>query len=956
MDAEKWQKVKSILEKALEIIPESRSAFLDESCADDEDLRLEIENLLAFEEPEADLLEQEAVASILENDSTAKKLIGNQIGHYKIIDELGVGGMGAVFLAERADGEFQQKVALKLIKRGMDSEAVLRRFITERQILDSLEHPNIAHLIDGGTTNDGLPYFVMEYVEGVSIVEFAEINNLNLEERLNLFREVCSAVSFAHQNLVIHRDLKPSNILITKDEKAKLLDFGIAKVLKPQEENQTATQNFAFTPEYASPEQVRGEKLTTMTDIYSLGVILYELLTGSRPYQTESKNISEIIKAVCETEPARPSSVSPKSQVSSLKSENQTANNNAQNTKDGEQQTNPKSKIQNPKSLRGDLDNIILKSLRKEPERRYSSVEQFSEDIRRHQTGLPVTASADTWSYRASKFVQRNRIGVAAAALILVTLFGGLFATLYQRNKAQRRFNDVRQLANSFLFEFHDAIKDLPGSTPARELVVKRAIEYLDQLAAESEGDLTLQRELGTAYAEIGQIQGNSYHSNLGDTEGAMKSYRRSLEIRQKLADADPKNLDYQHELADSHEGVGDMLYTVNDLKGGLEFYEKAVVIREKIVAATPTNLEYRYSLANIYGKRGDIKGMEGFPNLGDVTGALESYRQGVKVYEELVNAQPENEKFKSGYATMLHYMGMLQTTTGDSKGAIANGQKALSIFDSLIAANPNNAKYETHKMSGLVFMRYPLLDEGRTAEAIENARQVVSTMEKQVAADPKNSFARRSLGVSYNSLAKCLLQAGDAKSAIENHQRSLKIAEELSAANPTNAENHRDTSLTKQFLAEAQAVAGDSEPALSNFRESISFLESELKKDDSNIQIKEDMASCLVEIGKILTVKGDLANAIEHFRRALPFAEDALQKNSGSNRVKSRYANHYFEAGKTFAKLAQKENSEKTKAEACNYLTRSFNVWNEMKQAGTLSTFNANRPDEVAKEMAQCK
>lgn len=950
MTPEHWQKVKSILEKSLELTPNERSEFVEKSCGGDENLRAEVEELLKFEEPESDLLEQDATAAMLENDSTVKNLINQQIGHYKIIQELGIGGMGAVFLAERADGEFQQKVALKLIKRGMDSDAVLRRFITERQILASLEHPNIARLIDGGTTSEGLPFFVLEYVEGKTITTYADEKNLSLEERLNLFLEVCSAVSFAHQNLVIHRDLKPSNILITNDGKVKLLDFGIAKLLKAETDDAvTATQMHVFTPEYASPEQVCGDKLTTATDVYSLGVILYELLTESRPYKTESRNISEIIKAVCETEPERPSV---RISVSDLR---KTEFGNKPTASD-ESKTNPKPQILNPKSLRGDLDNIILKALRKEPERRYSSVEQFAQDIRRHQAGLPVTASADTLSYRAAKFIKRNKISVAAAALILITLLGGLFATLYQRNKAQRRFNDVRQLANSFLFEFHDAIENLPGSIPARELVVKRAIEYLDQLAAESEGDVTLQRELGTAYAKIGLIQGNSYHSNLGDTDGAMKSYRRSLEIRQKLADADPKNLELQHELADAHEGMGDMLYTTNDLKGGLESYEKAVEIREKIVATEPESLEYRYYLANVLGKRGDISGMEGFPNLGDIATSLKSYQQTVKIYEELVKAAPENEKYKSGYATNLHYYGMLQTTTGDAKGAIANAQKALSIFDSLIAANPNNAKYEAHKMSALVFMRYPLLDEGRTTEAIENARLVIGIMEKQVAADPKNAYARRSLSVSYNNLAKCLLQSGDAKGAIENHQRSLKIAEELFAADSNNAENLRDVLLTKQFLAEAQAAAGDNETALKNFRESVSFLENELKNDDSDTQTKDDLAVCLIEIGKILTAKGDLANATENFRRALPLAEEAFQKNSSNNRTKTRYANHYFEAGKTFTKLAQKENSEKYKAESCNYLNRSFNIWNGMKQAGTLTTVNANRPDEVARELNGCK
>jgi serine/threonine protein kinase len=944
MTPEHWQKVKSILEGALELPPEERSAFLADSCDGDEELKREVEELLNFEETESDVLELEALSGVIGREYASKSLINQQIGNYKIVGELGTGGMGAVYLAERADGEFQQKVALKLIKRGMDSDAVLQRFINERQILASLEHPNIAHLIDGGTTNDGLPFFVLEYVEGASILQYADEQNLELSARLELFREVCSAVSFAHQNLVIHRDLKPSNILITKDGKVKLLDFGIAKLLKSEDQNQTATQMHVFTPEYASPEQVRGEKLTTASDVYSLGVILYELLTDSRPYETESKNISQIIKAVCESEPVRPSSaVGGQWSVGS------------ETKRNFGQKTNPKSRIPNPRSLKGDLDNIILKALRKEPDRRYSSVEQFSEDVRRHLTGLPVSASSDTWSYRATKFVRRNRYSVAAAGLILITLLAGLFATLYQRNRAQRRFNDVRQIANSFLFEFHDSIKDLPGATPARELVVKRAIEYLDTLAAESDGDPTLQRELATAYSQIGQIQGNSYHSNLGDTDGAMKSYLRSLEIRQKLSDADPKNLEIQHELADSHEGVGDMLYTINDLKAGLESYEKAVTIREKIVAAVPENLEYQYYLANVLGKRGDISGMEGFPNLGDIKTAYNSYQQVVGIYEGLSRSAPDNEKYRLGYATNLNFFGMLQTATGNAKDAIANGQKALVIFDSLIAANPNNAKYETHKMSALVFMRFPLLDEGRTDEAIANGRLVVSIMEKQVAADPKNSFARRSLSVSYNSLGKCLLQAGDAKGAIENHQRALKIAEELAAADPNNGENSRDVSYTKQALAEAQAAAGDSETALRNFRESIATLEARIKTDSSNTQIKDDLAVSLVAVGKILTSRGEMAEAVESFRRAMSFAEEALQKNSSNNRVKARYAANYFEAGKALFKIAQTERNEKTKVDGCGFLNRSLTVWNEMKREGTLSTFNSNRPDEVAKAMVGC-
>ena len=324
MNAERWQKVKLILEDALEIAPFARSAFLEKSCVDNE-MRREVESLLEFETEDA--LDETAFSHLTDNHS--RSLIGKQIGKYKILSEIGAGGMGAVYLAERADGAFEQKVALKLIRRAVVSDFALRRFVNERQILASLDHPHIAHLVDGGTTDDDLPYFVMEYVEGANIIEYVRCENLTLEAKLDLFREICAAVSFAHQNLVIHRDLKPSNILVTRDGIPKLLDFGIAKLVKTEVSTQTATQHFAFTPEYASPEQIRGEKLTTATDIYSLGVILYELLTEMRPFKFEGKSIAQVIESVTQNESTAPSAIS------------------NSNFKLGEQK---KSKIQNPKS------------------------------------------------------------------------------------------------------------------------------------------------------------------------------------------------------------------------------------------------------------------------------------------------------------------------------------------------------------------------------------------------------------------------------------------------------------------------------------------------------------------------------------------------------------------------------------------------------------------------------
>ncbi len=383
-------------------------------------MRAEVESLLRHDKPAAEFIEEsafEVTARLLAEDETEANA-ERRIGSYKILREIGRGGMGVVYLAER-DDEYRKQVAIKLIKRGMDTDAVLQRFRHERQILANLEHPNIARLLDGGTTDDGLPYFVMEYIEGLPVDTYCDKHKLTTDERLKLFRTVCAAVTYAHQNLVIHRDLKPINILVTDEGVPKLLDFGIAKLLHPSME-QATTATVAglrvLTPEYASPEQIRGEKLTTATDVYSLGVILYELLTGQRPFQLKDTTPQELLRAIEEGEPTKPSKV----------------------TGNGHEHT-ASYVARNQRLLKGDLDNIVLKALRKEPERRYKSVEQFSEDIRRYLEGLPVIARKDTFVYRTSKFMARNRAAVAAAVLILLTLIGGIVATTWQARRAREQ-------------------------------------------------------------------------------------------------------------------------------------------------------------------------------------------------------------------------------------------------------------------------------------------------------------------------------------------------------------------------------------------------------------------------------------------------------------------------------------------------------------------------------------
>jgi serine/threonine protein kinase/TolB-like protein/Flp pilus assembly protein TadD len=422
MTPERWQRVEELFHAALEREASQRAAFLDEACAGDPDLRRQVEALLAYDAEESSFLEApafEATGDWLAEDQDTS-VVGQRMGPYQVTRELGRGGMGAVYLAERADDQYQKQVAIKLVKRGMDTDSILRRFRHEQQILANLDHPNIAKLLDGGTTEDGLSYFIMDYVDGLPIDKYCDTKKLSTMERLKLFRTVCSAVEYAHQHHVVHRDLKPSNILVTADGVPKLLDFGIAKVLHPELPSQTtgstATALRPMTPEYASPEQVRGSAITPASDIYSLGVLLYELLTGHRPYRLHSLTPQEIEHVICEEEPKKPSTVIGRVEKAPDGDRARTLTPaSVSETREG-----PPEKLR--RCLAGDLDNMVLMALRKEPERRYASVGQFSEDIRRHLEGLPVIACKDTLSYRSAKFIRRNKAHIITSLLTAVIL------------------------------------------------------------------------------------------------------------------------------------------------------------------------------------------------------------------------------------------------------------------------------------------------------------------------------------------------------------------------------------------------------------------------------------------------------------------------------------------------------------------------------------------------------
>jgi serine/threonine protein kinase/tetratricopeptide (TPR) repeat protein len=491
------ERIAEIVEQIFELPAEQRAEAIIDLCRDDAGLRREVESLLGFEQKATDFIEQPAyemaAGAMAHSDNELQP--GDSVGQYHVISLVGEGGMGEVYLAE--DTSLGRKVAVKLLKFGLGSANIIRHFHQEERILGGLTHPNIAQLYGADVTAGGLPYFVMEYVDGARLDDYCRDHQLSVSQKLELFRKVCAAVSYAHQHLVVHRDLKPANIRVTAEGEPKLLDFGIAKLLDPATPAMEQTMTFAavMTPDYASPEQVRGENITTASDVYSLGVVLFELLTGRKPYQIERRTPTTIARAITEKEPLRPSTAIRESKFESR------------------DPTDSRFSNYDSRSLRGDLDNIVMKALRKEPERRYASVGQFSEDIRRHLEGRPVIARKDTVSYRTAKFVGRNKVAVAAAVLILLASVAALIVSLWQAENA-RHERDVAERERLKAQRINTFLQDMLGAAaPEAKGYDIKVIDVLNEASRRARSEEAAQPEvmadvlvtLGRTYLSIGQ-------------------------------------------------------------------------------------------------------------------------------------------------------------------------------------------------------------------------------------------------------------------------------------------------------------------------------------------------------------------------------------------------------------------------------------------------------------------
>jgi tetratricopeptide (TPR) repeat protein/tRNA A-37 threonylcarbamoyl transferase component Bud32 len=882
MTPARWRQVEELFNKALAVPTGQRRAWLEESCAGDDDLHRTVLEMLEADEgppitgsPIEGAIHQ-AASSVLERDGIGA--VPRRLGAYEILREIGSGGMSTVYLATRADDQYRKQVAVKMIHRALAKDSTLERFLQERQILANLDHPYVARLIDGGAASDGRPYLILEYVEGEPITTYCVRNKLGINDRCRLFVRVCEAIAYAHQNLIIHRDLKPGNILVSTDGIPKLLDFGIAKLMDEQDTTRdpiTRAATSLMTPEYASPEQVRGQPATTATDVYSLGAVLFEILSGERAQPVGSASPTEMVRVICEREVTKPSRVS-KERIST------------------------------------DLDNIVLKAMEKDPRRRYGSVEQMADDIHRYLDNLPVKARGNSPLYVMRKFMVRHWIPAAAMIVTIAALAGGTVMARreaaeavrqrdraeaervraehaaneaqqqrqnaqlsaaeanQQRERASKRFEQLRTLIHRFLFEIDEAVMDLPGTSSARRLVAKTALEYLDGMSKENAGEPALRRDLAVAYERVADLQGSSTRASLGDREGALATYAKALALRR----SGPLN-----------------------------------------------SAQARRELILLYENIGML---EGRANRAD---AVRTFKEGMK----LASGQWKDDPLVSrAYAAILYQSGH---HAANSQEALRSFSEAEKIYTRLIDQN-HNEPTDTRVALALTQMQLGqhLVRGGDFAKGIPTLHRSVATLDEQVRQDEVNTRYRRNLGVAMNVLGSAYLDrtGGTHRNfdqALHFMNRSRQLFEKMAAEDPANRTVEMDLIRATANVGRAHSGFDKWEEATRYYSEALAKLEPLIRLNPNNRTMLDESAGYLMEIGTADFRLGNLDQADVRCRRAGEIWSDLYAKGS-NNKF------HHFNSALAVRRLGDIALARGNRDEARLLYQRALGVFEELSAA----------------------
>lgn len=810
----------------------------------------------------------------------------DRAGPYELIEELGRGGMGIVYLARRADGQFQKRVAVKLIRTGMDSEEILARFEREQQVLASLEHPGIARLIDGGLDDEGHPFLVMELVEGVPIDRWCEERELSLDERLQLFRQVCAAVDSAHRSLVVHRDLKPGNILVTSDGQPKLLDFGIAKVLADAGEEAhgevTRTDSRQLTPEYASPEQVRGDPITTATDVYSLGVILYQLLVGRRPLLPDESSAGAMERAICEEEPPAPSTV----------------------------QSLPRGLR---RKLAGDLDLVALKALRKEPDRRYRSAAELAADLQRFSTGLPVEARPDTWGYRAERFTRRNPVAVGTVTLVVIALIVGLVFSTYQYGRAseaqeriadqlevdqerteqlrlltvtleesRQRLVNQRGLAESRAEELELLNEELQQETELAEHERQRAessVEELQRVNTELASESELARERYRDAWSMARAMVFDIHDGLARARGASRAMELVANLGVALLDELAANAEVHPALQqDLVNGYLRLAATLGDIAGpsrgrgarALELLEKAVAIAEELHSKDETDLKRIYDLAAALNSRGIILSQRG-----QASRAAEDFQRGVELCAGFDDEVPRHPRRIYLLCLATRNLAQTQLVGGRYEEGLATLESCVELMEFCAEQDPERA-YQLHQLlTSIAAASSRLRGPEATIPVLERGLELFTELVRE---HPGDAVYRREAGALQLNLSRHYADVGRLPEAVELALDQVQEMRGTIELDPGDAGARLNGMHALVHLGELLARQGRWEELTPCAREGLELAEGLAQLDPGNVRILEMLGQFLIQLGRAEFEQGRAAESEQLLARAMREAEELLE------------------------------------------------------------------------------